>query len=76
MFRKDINIEILNTKSNENSRMLLINIKMNEIGITLINVYAPNSETDRISFYGTVETWINDFSLNINNIVIAGDFNC
>ena len=28
MFRKDINIEILNIKSNENGRMLLINIKI------------------------------------------------
>ena len=67
MFRKYINIEILNINSNENGCMLLINIKMN---VEVINVYSPNSETDRISFYGTV-----DFSLNINKIVIAGDFN-
>ena len=76
MFRNNLNVEMLNTKSCDVGRLLLVNIKVNDEVITLINIYVPNSETDRSSFYGKVDKWITDHSLNVNNIVIAGDFNC
>ena len=76
MFKNNLNVEILNTKSCDMGHLLLVNIKVNEEIITLVNIYAPNSETDRTSFYGKVDKWITDYSLNVNNVVIAGDFNC
>ena len=55
-------------------RLLLVNIKVNDEIITLVNIYTSNSETDRTSFYGKIDKWITNHSLNVNNIVIA-DFN-
>ena len=76
MFRQKLDFEILNFKSCTSGRILLVNIKIRDEVITLINIYAPNSEKDRISFYSTINAWINDFSLNISNVILAGDFNC
>ena len=76
MFKKILNVEILNTKSCDAGRLLLVNIKINSEIISLVNVYAPNSEIERTSFYSEVEKWIIDHSLNVNNLVIAGGFNC
>ena len=50
MFKNNLNVEILNTKSCDMGCLLLVNIKVNDEIITLVNIYAPNSETDRTIF--------------------------
>ena len=76
MFRKNLNIEIINFKTCDMGRTLLVNAKIGEEVLTLVNIYAPNSEKDRIDFYTKVENWINEDSLNTDNIILGGDFNC
>ena len=40
-----------------------------------MNIYAPNNANERKSFFSKVHKWIEQFSLNENNIIIGGDFN-
>ena len=44
--------------------------------MSLINIYAPNSETERKSFFREIELFINTHALNKNNLILGGDFNC
>lgn len=75
LFRKDLQYQLLNTHKTEDSRMILSNIKIEEKIITLINIYAPNSTTDRKAFFNKIQKWINKFALNEEALIIGGDFN-
>ena len=43
---------------------------------TLVSCYAPNQEMNRITFFQTLQTWVNTYASNLNNVIIAGDLNC
>ena len=66
---------ILNVHKSEDSRIIFINIKIEEQILTIINIYAPNNANERKSFFSKVQKWIDKFSLNENGIIIGGDFN-
>ena len=57
-------------------RLLLVNIKLNDQVIFLSNIHASNSETDKTRYYSKVDNWITDNLLNVNNRVIAVEYNC
>lgn len=48
LFRKELNVDILNVHKSEDARKLLVNVKIDDTLITFINVYAPNTEKARI----------------------------
>ena len=64
-------LNILNTQYDIDSRILRIEIKINNIRFNLVNIYAPNSEREQLDFIYNLY----DFCANVNNIVLAGDFN-
>lgn len=69
-------IEIINHYKSVDDRRLLISINYNYQKLTLVNVYAPNNEKDRIDFFKRVITWINQNAINLDNVILCGDFNC
>ena len=44
LFRKEIDINIINVHRSNDARKLLVNVKIYDNLITFINVYAPNNE--------------------------------
>ena len=50
----------------------LINVKIDQNIITLVNIYAPNNEQYRVDFCKRMQTFINQFSLNTENIIMCG----
>lgn len=54
----------------------MINVKIGETDLTLVNIYAPNNESHRIQFFKRMKTFINNNSNNISNTILFGDFNC
>ena len=76
MFRENLELEILDSKSSDCGRLLLCNVKIKDEVYCLVNVYSPNVETDRKSFFVMINEWIHNYSSNVSNIVLAGDFNC
>ena len=57
--------------------MNLANIKIEVKIMTLINIYAPNSQNDRKSFFfNKVLKWSTQYSINIEEILMGEDYNC
>ena len=76
LFRKNLPVEILNVHKTIDGRKILIKIKIDNDIITLVNVYAPNNEQNRTNFFKQMQTFINHHALNIENVLLCGDFNC
>lgn len=76
LFRKNLNVDIINYHQSVNGRKLLINVKINEKVFSLVNVYAPNSEKERTEFFKRLQAWIDKYTLNTDGLILCGDFNC
>ena len=76
LFRKNLPVDIINVHKSVDGRKLLINVKIDQNIITLVNIYAPNNEQHRVDFFKRIQSFINQYSLNTENIIMCGDFNC
>ena len=74
--RKDLEYKFLDSHKGENGRKLMINIEIQEQIYTIVNIYAPNNVKCRGDFFVNLMTWIKRYSLNDNNVILTGDFNC
>ena len=62
--------------SDNNGRLLLLNLEIDKQEFTIVNVYAPNEMQDRISFFKYMKSVVDTHAVNKNRLIIAGDFNC
>ena len=51
LFKKNSNIEVLDIHKSLDGRKLMVNICVNEENLTLVNIYAPNKESNRVDFF-------------------------
>ena len=67
-------IIVRKSMSDNNGRWILAEIEMGDTVITIVNVYAPNTEREQIEFFDDLN---NDLvaRADTNNMVIGGDFN-
>ena len=63
--------DFLNIHSSEDSRIQLVNLKVDDQIMTIINVYAPNNVSERKTFFPKIQKWIEKFALNENHIIIG-----
>ena len=75
LFNKQLPFDILNTHQSEDGRIILINLKIEDKALTLVNIYAPNSSKERKNFFSKLQKWIYKFSVNKEVIILGGDFN-
>ena len=75
LIRNNLNIEIIDTHCSADGRILLLNVKLFDEYLSLVNIYAPNRESLRKTFFCKVEKYINQYA-NQNNTILSGDFNC
>ena len=66
------NYTLINTSQDSSGRVLAVTIKFDDHHLHLVNLYAPNSDSERRRFFSTLEPYL---STTYNNI-IGGDFNC
>ena len=71
LFNPRFNYTHINTSQDSSGRVLAITIKIDDHYLHLVNLYAPNSDTDRRQFFSLLEPF---FSSRHHNI-IGGDFN-
>ena len=76
LFRKDLNVEIINIHKSADARKLLVNVKYEGNIFTLVNVYAPTNDNDRTIFFKKLKTFVSRNTLNESAILLCGDFNC
>jgi len=65
------NMSVLSTHYDLDSRFLRVEIKINEVILNLINIYAPNVESEQLNFINNMY----EVCSNVKNIIMAGDFN-
>ena len=51
LFRRQLDIEIINVHKSNDGRILLLNLIFEENNFSSINIYAPNSPAERKSFF-------------------------
>ena len=62
--------------STPDGRQMLLNVEIENKPITLANIYAPNEENDRSLFFVNLPKWISQNADDLDNVLLAGDFNC
>lgn len=50
LFRKELDVQILNTHKSEDARKVLVNVTLNDEILSFVSIYAPNSDNARIPF--------------------------
>ena len=75
LFSEKFKGQVLNSFSSNDGRILLLNVQINDDIVTLVSVYAPNIEMDKIEFYQRLQNFIKSNSDNMHNLIVAGDFN-
>ncbi len=76
LLHKKLNVDIVSSASDKCGRIVLLNIEIDKLGYSIISIYAPNAVHDRIVFFEQLHAFVNLHALNMNRIIIAGDFNC
>ena len=51
LFRKRLDIEIINVHKSNDGRLLLLNLIFKDNKFSIMNIYAPNSPAERKSFF-------------------------
>lgn len=74
LLKKNSKIEITNYHRSVNERRLLVILDI--LKGSLVNIYAPNNEKDRVEFFKRLTAWINKNSINLDNVILCGDFYC
>ena len=67
---------MINNVYYEKGRAQLMNIELHGKNMSIVCVYAPNKERDRICFFQDLKLWILENTDTPHNIILAGDFNC
>ena len=58
LLNKSTKYSIITSHTDELGRIILLNIKIEDLDYTIVNVYAPNSLSDRIQFFKGLSSFI------------------
>ena len=74
LFRKDFPGKVVDCYSTKDGRLVIVNIELLGETISLVSLYTPNNETEKINFFKSVTNVIKSNCQNLNNLIV-GDFN-
>ena len=66
--------EIVSVEKDNNGRLIILDIKINDSNVILINIYAPNDSSQQVQFFHSIQQKLENYA--DENIIIGGDFNC
>ena len=72
LIRKDCDVQIIRSITDQIGRLLQIEACIEQQIVTLVNIYAPNNNTERKQFFTELHERLQIIS---SNIILAGDFN-
>ncbi len=76
LLSENLEYNIVDIHESINGRNVMLNIEMLNNMFTLVSVYAPNRIKERSEYFKGLHKWFNRYSLNPDNTIICGDFNC
>ena len=71
--KKNVEFKLIDEYKDNEGRLLLINVEINNVIYTIRNIYAPNNMNKRNTFFKQVDISINEHS--IGQIILAGNYN-
>ena len=60
--------------ADKDGRYIIADILLNQVRILLVNIYAPNDQTQQVLFFKRLQQHLEPFA--DEHIVVGGDFNC
>lgn len=66
--------ELKRCTKDKNGRVLILDAKVDDQHVVLVNIYAPNVTAQQVHFFQELNTTLTDYEEE--SIVIGGDFNC
>ena len=77
LIREKLDIKISNVIKDTQGRYITLNVSVDELNITIINIYAPNIAKERECFFVNLNKMIRNLKTNSDReVIIGGDFNC
>lgn len=73
LINKKLNVDIIDTESDENGRFVFINLNLYDDIFSLLSLYAPNDRISRNTFFDDILTLLKSSAQG--SIIIGGDFN-
>ena len=75
MMCKDLNCEVLDSRSDQDGHILMIKIKLQDDIYNIINVYAPNNISEWNAFLKQFIVKVENFTAGSDSLILMGDFN-
>ena len=76
MIRDTLDFKPISLLADNDGRMLILQCLIANDPVTIVNVYAPNKETDRVRFMKDLDEKISDKGVsNLNDIIMGGGWN-
>ncbi len=72
LFNRSVKYDVRNTVTDPNGRYIIFDLYIEDMKYKFINVYAPNSEYERVVFLNKLNDWIDPDT----ETLVAGDYNC
>ena len=76
LFRLGFEGDIMSTFASKDGRILIVNTEYKNNFLSFASVYPPNSDSDRVVFFDELHQLLCTHVINLENLIIAGDFNC
>ena len=76
LLSKNKNFKVTSHFVGGDGKILLVNLNVDDVDITAVNLYAPNNSNDKIVFFKKVHAFILKNKIDNSHIIIAGDINC
>ena len=67
-------IEVEKLERDNHGRLIILDTKMNDTNLVLVNLYAPNDLSQQVQFFDRITDKLSKYA--DENIIIGGDFNC
>ena len=67
-----------NQKTDNDGRILILDVTINDVNFVLINLYNANTETEQVSVLNNLSSLLEKFDVTLENNLkknLAGDFN-
>ena len=67
-------LEVIKSCKDKNGRFIILNTKLDNQHLVLVNIYAPNDTSEQIKFFQELNKTLTNYA--DNNLIIGGHFNC
>ncbi len=75
LFKPGTDADILNVHQDDIGRVLLVEVKIQDVSFKLMNVYSPNCENSQVQFYNFLKKFMGKHIALNDNVILGGDFN-